>query len=394
MKHLKKALSVLVCFLVIASVCCVSVTAAEEKSFELTMSTTSAVPGDTVVFNLDVKNNPGIMAVTFTVHYDPEVLEYEKYISGILSKDTSATHDGYVSIVFCGTKDRLNDGTLYGFQFKVKDTAKAGFSKVTIKNIRPSQYGDSLKGCFANWNGDKLTPTLTSGGVNVGFTGSNCNHNFGEWNTVVPAGCTTAGVQSHVCSICGHNAQEPLPAVGHQYNEFWTIDRVATASQDGCMSRHCTGLGCDSALFQLFFSVKDAEGNGFANEVGTILESGSWEPIDELIEQEKEQTSQDTPEKDDQTSPVPPIQEPQEEPEEDGKVIEDITEEDLPVAEELIETAKKEDSGLVKLHTYLFGNGQQTGMLSLISNGFGQMLSASWSLLSILAAVLAILIIL
>lgn len=395
MRRIKGMVSILLCVVFVAGVCCFSASAATEKTFELTISSTTAVPGDTVVFNLDVKNNPGIMASTFTVHYDPEVLEYETYISGILSRDTSAKHNGYVSIVFCGGKDRQGDGTLFGFQFKVKDTAKAGFSEVTIKNIRPSQYGGSLKGCFANWNGDRLLPTLTSGGVAVGFTGSNCDHKFGEWQTVVPAGCRTAGVQSHTCSVCGHNAQEEIPAIGHIYGENWIIDREATALNDGLMTRHCTGPGCESTSDPVTFTVRDAEGNGFSNTVGTVIEPNSWKPLEEIVEQIKAQENQKEDVKEGTVTPepdnTPDISEQQPKADETVKEIDD--EEELPVADDLVETVKKEDSALVKVHSYLFGSDEQTGILSMLSAGLGEVASGAASLLPLLILILLVFII-
>lgn len=375
MKHLKILLSVFLCGILL-SFSCLPVSAAIEKKFELEISSTTAIPGDTVVFNLDVKNNPGIMAVTFTVHYDPEVLEYENYIAGILSRDTSARHDGYVSIVFCGVKDRVGDGTLYGFQFKVKDTAKAGFSAVTIKNIRPAQYGDSLNGCFANWYGDKLIPTLTSGGVNIGFTGNNCNHTFGEWETVVPAACKSAGVQSHTCKVCGHNAQQELPATGHSFAENWTIDRIATSLNEGLMTRHCTGVSCDATSDPVTFTLRDAEGNKFSNAVGTVIEPNSWKPLEEIIEQIKQP---DVPDKPDDEINSPDISDketdfPDNEDNSNGE--EEFAEDNIPAADALVESVKKEDSALVKVHGYLFGAGEQVGIIKLISDGFKDMTSA------------------
>lgn len=375
LKRLKILLSVFLCVVFVFSGC-LSVCAATERTFDLEISSTTAIPGDTVVFNLDVKNNPGIMAVTFTVHYDPEVLEYENYIAGILSRDTSARHDGYVSIVFCGLKDRVGDGTLYGFQFKVKDTAKAGFSAVTIKNIRPTQYGDSLSGCFANWNGDKLTPTLKSGGVDIGFTGSNCNHTFGDWETVVPAACKTAGVQSHTCKVCGHNAQQEISATGHNYAENWTIDRAATSLNDGLMTRHCTGVSCDATSDPVTFTLRDAEGNGFANAVGTVIRPNSWKPLEEIIEQTKQP---DVPEHSEDNTEPPELleKEPDNSDEIDNNVEDEkeFIEEDIPIAGDLVESAKKEESTLVKVHSYLFGVDEQVGIIKLISDGFADMFS-------------------
>ena len=391
MKHIKMVLCAVLCFAFIISSCCFHASAAEEKTFDLMVSSTTAVPGDTVVFSLDVKNNPGIMAVTFTVHYDPEVLEYEKYIAGILSRDTSARHDGYVSIVFCGIKDRVGDGTLYGFQFKVKDTAKAGFSKVTIKNIRPAQYGDSLKGCFANWNGDRLVPTLTSGGVNVGFTGSNCEHKFGEWETVVPAACKTTGIQSHTCTICGHNAQEDIPPIGHEYDRNWTIDRIASTLSEGLMTRHCTRSGCTATSDLVTFTVRDAEGNGFLNAVGTVIAPNSWKPLGEIMQEIEEQEKEDKKTEEENPSVETPdniVENPQEENDKDDTFSED----DIVGADDLVENVKKEDSTLVKVHDYLFGAGDKIGLLEMLSNSISELINGSAFILPVLVIMAVLLI--
>ena len=369
MKIFKRVVSLVLCMalLVCASSSVLHLSAKTERFFDISLSKISAVPGDTVVIALDVKNNPGIMAITFTLHYDPEVLEYEKYMAGILSRDTFARHDGYVSFVWCGMNDRTGDGTLYSFQFKVKDTAKAGFTGITLKNIRPAQYGDSLKGCFANWNGDKLTPTLTSGGVTVGFTGENCSHKFGEWETVHTAGCTTEGVRSHNCTVCGHNAQEPIPATGHSYDENWTIDRAATDLLDGLMSRHCKGAGCDATTDKVNFTVRDAEGNGFSNTVGTVIPPDSWKPLKDITDERVENENKE-PEKEETVITPAPVQ--PEKPVEDKVPEETIekSEEELPItdADKLVETAKKEDTVFIKWHSYLFGTDDSVGLFEML----------------------------
>ena len=368
MRLIKRACALLVCFtlLVCAFSSAFRLSAKEEKFFDLSLSSVEAIPGDTIIIALDVKNSPGIMAATFTLHYDPEVLEYEDYIKGIFSRDTSAKHDGYVSFVYCALVDRKGDGTLYSFQFKVKENAAAGFSGITIKNIRPAQYGDSLKGCFANWYGDKLTPTLTSGGVTVGYTGANCKHKFGEWQTIHTAGCTTEGVRTHNCTVCGHNAQENIPALGHSFETNWTIDREATELLAGLMTRHCTGAGCDKVTDRVNFTVRDAEGNGFSNTVGTVIPPNSWEPLKEITAEREEAEKKEEQEsvKQPTVTPVEPVQ-PEKEPE---TVTPEINIDELPDADALVETAKKEDTVFVKWHSYLFGTDNSVGILELLFN--------------------------
>ena len=50
----------------------------------ITVSTVTAVNGDTVVVKLTMSENPGIMAMTISVTYDSSVLTYEKFYRGYL----------------------------------------------------------------------------------------------------------------------------------------------------------------------------------------------------------------------------------------------------------------------------------------------------------------------
>ncbi|HIV28095.1 MAG TPA: hypothetical protein IAA64_09000 [Candidatus Ornithocaccomicrobium faecavium] len=69
-----------------------------------------------------------------------------------------------------------------------------------------------------------------------------CNHNFGQWNTRVPAGCETPGVQVRICSICGRVEEEAIPAKGHQFGN-WNERVSATCTAPGIQVRICGGCG-------------------------------------------------------------------------------------------------------------------------------------------------------
>ena len=74
---------------------------------------------------------------------------------------------------------------------------------------------------------------------------------FGGWDvcggnhTYVPqtngvATCTKAGRQTYICIECGDLFTEDTPALGHDWEEEWTIDVPATETADGSKSHHCT----------------------------------------------------------------------------------------------------------------------------------------------------------
>ena len=44
-------------------------------------------------------------------------------------------------------------------------------------------------------------------------------HAYGEWTTVTPATCTTAGQKQHTCTVCGHVETQEIPATGHHWKD-------------------------------------------------------------------------------------------------------------------------------------------------------------------------------
>lgn len=353
-KTVSVILAVSLCFLSFSGI----LASAEAKSFDIQVSSATAIPGDSIVLNVGIENNPGIMAVTVTVHFDPDVFEYEKYVVGFLRIDTLVLHPGYLSVVYCRKSDLTGDGTLFGLGLKVKENAPAGNYSITVKN---SRCEDTLDGAFANWDSDKLIGTAHSGTVTVGYTGDNCVHSFGEYVQTVPSGCTEVGVKSRSCRICGHTEAAETEASGHNYSELWTIDSAATDEQSGVMSRHCSH--CDSVKDKISFSLVDSEANGFLNTVGIQLEAGSWKPLQYEINSEN---ITETGEAQNEETAENPILKPELEikPETDDSEQENS---DVPTAAELIEEVKaKEKTGFMKWISYIFGGDESIGILGVI----------------------------
>lgn len=125
----------------------------------ITVSTVTAVNGDTVVVKLTMSENPGIMAMTISVTYDSSVLTYEKFYRGYLRDYTVADHpdENLIRFVNCENGNARNNAVIVSFQFKVKDSAAFGFYPINI---------EYKQGDFCNWKLEKLMPKITSGGVN------------------------------------------------------------------------------------------------------------------------------------------------------------------------------------------------------------------------------------
>lgn len=324
----------------------------------VTVGTVSAVPGDTVLVNIDIKDNVALMAITVTFHYDAAVLEYTGYHAGFLKDYGLADRKGYISFVNCESEDRTDNGTMLTLEFKVKDDALTGFCPITIKNIWPDKAGDSLKGCFACFEGTKITPTVVAGGVEIKYNGKNCRHKFGQWTDTVAAKCTDNGIQTRVCTACGHNEQRESKPLGHEFAADWTVDREATTEEDGVMSRHCNR--CEAVTDRVTFSLPEAEENEFENQAGTQVQPETFEPLKEIQNQNKQ-----------------PEQKPQEEPEEtptDSPTEESPSQNDVQegtTAEDLILENKEETVGFFsRFIEYLFGARGNGGIIAVLKEGF------------------------
>jgi len=61
------------------------------------------------------------------------------------------------------------------------------------------------------------------------------------WTVRAPAGCTTAGVEYRVCTVCGENEEtRPIPALGHDMPNTWTQITPPTCTEPGLERRECS----------------------------------------------------------------------------------------------------------------------------------------------------------
>lgn len=259
---LKKRLVRIICFIlsISAVLCSLSVSATERTSDgHIIISTVTAVGGDSVMIKFKMEENPGIMAMTFSITYDSSVLTYEKFYRGYLTDYTIADHPekNLIRFVNCQNGNNYSNASFVGLQFKVKEDADFGFYPIDIEY----QSGD-----FCNWSLEKLMPEITSGGVNIEYNGKNCSHKkYGDWETAAEPACLEGGIEQRFCVKCGHCDQRKTEPVGHNFSDVWTVDKPATADSSGTMSRHCTR--CDATTDLLTFTLPEAEENNFENSV-------------------------------------------------------------------------------------------------------------------------------
>ena len=78
-------------------------------------------------------------------------------------------------------------------------------------------------------------------------------HSYGEWTTVTPATCTTAGQKQRTCAECGHVETKEIPATGHH----WKDNGDGTHTCPDCGATEGQPFNTNSALE---LRVVDAEG--------------------------------------------------------------------------------------------------------------------------------------
>ena len=78
-------------------------------------------------------------------------------------------------------------------------------------------------------------------------------HSYGEWVVDTPATCTTAGEETHTCSVCGHVETQEIPATGHH----WVDRGDGTHTCPDCGATEGQPSNTNSALE---LRVVDAEG--------------------------------------------------------------------------------------------------------------------------------------
>jgi len=96
-------------------------------------------------------------------------------------------------------------------------------------------------------------------------------HDYGEWETITEATCTTDGSQKRVCKVCGAEDTQAIPAPGHKYEKV--------VIPPTCTGQGCTVYTCSVCNDSYGDNYVDALGHSFGEwtvtKDATILENGT-----------------------------------------------------------------------------------------------------------------------
>ena len=138
MAKTKKLLSVFLALLMLLTVFPTSIIASAANATTVTVESVNAVPGSNVEVNINVKNNPGILAANFTVTYDEGLTLVDSKSGDAFSALSMTKPENYNSPCKFGwdaleiADDDIKDGTILTLTFSVDKSVSAN-SKLNIK---------------------------------------------------------------------------------------------------------------------------------------------------------------------------------------------------------------------------------------------------------------------
>lgn len=117
-----------------------------------------------------------------------------------------------------------------------QEVLKSEYVDVDASNHKSAAVADDSKNKDATctekgWSGATKCPDCGAA-VAAGEETPAAGHKYGDWETVTPATCTTAGSRKHVCSVCNNEETGTIEATGHNYGEDG-VCTVCGANENG-----------------------------------------------------------------------------------------------------------------------------------------------------------------
>ena len=199
----------------------------------------------------------------------------------IIDKEATCTEDGskHTECTVCHTTIKTENISALGHT-----GGKATCTEQAICERCGNKYGESLEHDYEPIVTD---PTCTKQGYTT-HTCTHCKHSYKDTyidalghkeniDEAVEPTCTTAGLTAGKhCSVCGEvlQAQNEIPALGHDFSKEWTIDKEATCTEKGSKSHHCTRCEVKSDETEIP-TIEHSESDWIIDKEATCTEGGS-----------------------------------------------------------------------------------------------------------------------
>lgn len=228
-------------FTLILSICLVCVIAVNANATPLTVSASdeNVIAGQDVVVDIDVSNNTGFGVIMVEVSFDKEKLQIVE--SPVLWNDLPADYINTQKAYTTPVNDANAKGVMvFGYVPEIKEpgvhttpiTYNGTLTSIKFKAASTLSVGDTtpvsinISSCILEDENETEVETTTKTGT---ITVVACEHK-GNQNTLVETvapTCSSEGVKSANCSVCGELIEEAIPidADAHKFGEWQVIDQ-------------------------------------------------------------------------------------------------------------------------------------------------------------------------
>ena len=194
----------------------------------IVMASGSGISGDTVVLDVTMPINPGLVTMAIQVSYDMDILELTNFTdSGLLVGSTpNKTYKSPYKVAWIDaetTENNVATGTIASFTFKIKENAPLGKTDVVL-TFKDSFDVDYKPNVF----------TAVSGAVTVA-----CAHQTVETKVTTEPTCEADGVKTTTCQICGEVSTEKIDKLGHDWNDG-TVAVPPSCTEEGRIEYTCS----------------------------------------------------------------------------------------------------------------------------------------------------------
>lgn len=230
---MKKLISLLTIVVLVAALATV---AFATETPAVVVDTVEAKPGDVVVVNVSIANNPGLTMFEGVVDFDTTALEFVslKSVGGegwdwlcMVTDDINNPKFGTVA-ASAAVNPLTGDCVMLELTLKVKEDAVPGTYDVTFT---VEIFGDD--------DADFVEAgTVVKGGVVVPCT----EHVWDDGVVKTPATCKEEGVMVYTCTLCGATKEEAIPTTEHSFGE-WEVTTAASCGVEGVETRTCSICG-------------------------------------------------------------------------------------------------------------------------------------------------------
>lgn len=107
-----------------------------------------------------------------------------------------------------------------------------------IVSVHTGYYLTVANNSAANGTNVEMRPANGSNSQKWKFSSASHIHSYSVRTTKNPT-CVNNGIRTYTCS-CGNSYTQSIPALGHSYNSYYTVDIPATCTHEGSQSFHCS----------------------------------------------------------------------------------------------------------------------------------------------------------